>query len=137
MPFSDPMADGPVIQAASEKALANGIGVTEVLAMAAAFRDQDPDTPVVLMGYLNPIHRYGASSFSTDAAAADRNRATNAELEAIDGNPLVMLFDLAIAIDLAKFHQNHLLLLIVLLICCFCVELRRITLYPKAAWKRV
>jgi tryptophan synthase alpha chain len=70
VPFSDPMADGPVIQAASECALAQGVGVAEVLAMVADFRRRDPDTPIVLMGYLNPIHRYGWSSFSEDAAAA-------------------------------------------------------------------
>nr|WP_145552267.1 tryptophan synthase subunit alpha [Variovorax boronicumulans] len=74
VPFSDPMADGPVIQAAGEKALALGIGMAEVLAMVKTFRDQDAQTPVVLMGYANPVERYeqrhGADSFPRDAAAA-------------------------------------------------------------------
>jgi tryptophan synthase alpha chain len=58
VPFSDPMADGPVIQKAGEKALAMGIGMAEVLAMVAAFRQTDTTTPVVLMGYANPVERY-------------------------------------------------------------------------------
>ncbi|KAF1020051.1 MAG: Tryptophan synthase alpha chain [Paracidovorax wautersii] len=74
VPFSDPMADGPVIQKASERALAKGINLTRVLEMVRAFRAQDADTPVVLMGYANPVERYeqrtGAGSFARDAAAA-------------------------------------------------------------------
>jgi tryptophan synthase alpha chain len=74
VPFSDPMADGPVIQAAGEKALALGVGMVQVLAMVKAFRDKDQQTPVVLMGYANPVERYeqrhGADSFPRDAAAA-------------------------------------------------------------------
>jgi tryptophan synthase alpha chain len=74
VPFSDPMADGPVIQQAGEKALALGIGMSEVLAMVKTFRTQDAQTPVVLMGYANPVERYdqrhGAHSFVRDAAAA-------------------------------------------------------------------
>ncbi|PZP93524.1 MAG: tryptophan synthase subunit alpha [Variovorax paradoxus] len=74
VPFSDPMADGPVIQAAGEKALALGVGMVQVLAMVKAFREQDAQTPVVLMGYANPVERYeqrhGADSFPRDAAAA-------------------------------------------------------------------
>ncbi|RCW73906.1 tryptophan synthase subunit alpha [Pseudorhodoferax soli] len=74
VPFSDPMADGPVIQEAGEKALALGIGMAQVLAMVKAFRVQDTQTPVVLMGYANPVERYeqrhGADSFPRDAAAA-------------------------------------------------------------------
>ncbi len=74
VPFSDPMADGPVIQKASERALARGIGTGEVLAAVRAFRERDATTPVVLMGYANPIERYdlgrGAGSFVRDAAAA-------------------------------------------------------------------
>ena len=58
VPFSDPMADGPVIQKAGEAALALGIGMTQVLAMVRAFREQDDATPVVLMGYANPVERY-------------------------------------------------------------------------------
>ena len=74
VPFSDPMADGPVIQKASERALARGIGATQVLDMVRAFRKDNNSTPVVLMGYANPVERYdqshGAGSFIRDAAAA-------------------------------------------------------------------
>ena len=74
VPFSDPMADGPVIQKASERALARGIGATQVLDMVRAFRRRNTTTPVVLMGYANPLERYdqrlGAGSFIRDAAGA-------------------------------------------------------------------
>ena len=78
VPFSDPSADGPVIQKAGEKALGFGIGLAQVLDMVRAFRAQDNITPVVLMGYANPVERYdikhGAgtaeSAFIRDAAAA-------------------------------------------------------------------
>ena len=67
IPFSDPMADGPVVQKASERALARGIGMKQVLAAVAEFRRQDTQTPIVLMGYANPIERYGIEKFA-DAA---------------------------------------------------------------------
>lgn len=74
VPFSDPSADGPVIQKAGDRALALGIGLTQVLAMVKTFRAHNSATPVVLMGYANPIERYdqkqGAGSFVRDAAAA-------------------------------------------------------------------
>ena len=74
VPFSDPMADGPVIQKAGEAALALGIGMKQVLAIVAAFRQKDATTPVVLMGYANPVERYdlvhGKKAFIRDAAAA-------------------------------------------------------------------
>ena len=74
VPFSDPMADGPVIQKAGERALARGIGATQVLEMVRSFRERNGTTPVVLMGYANPVERYdqnhGAGSFIRDAAAA-------------------------------------------------------------------
>ena len=74
VPFSDPMADGPVIQSAGEAALALGIGMKQVLAMVTAFRQKDDRTPVVLMGYANPVERYdlvhGKGSFVRNAAAA-------------------------------------------------------------------
>jgi tryptophan synthase alpha chain len=74
VPFSDPMADGPVIQKAGEAALALGIGTAQVLAMVRAFRAKDDSTPVVLMGYANPVERYdlmhGKDSFIRDAADA-------------------------------------------------------------------
>jgi tryptophan synthase alpha chain len=74
VPFSDPSADGPVIQKAGDRALAFGIGLVQVLAMVREFRLQDDKTPVVLMGYANPVEAYdfkrGADSFVRDAAAA-------------------------------------------------------------------
>jgi len=74
VPFSDPMADGPVIQQAAERALARGVGTTQVLDAVRAFRSRNQHTPVVLMGYANPVERYdqkhGAGSFIRDAAAA-------------------------------------------------------------------
>jgi tryptophan synthase alpha chain len=74
VPFSDPMADGPVIQKAGEKALALGIGMRQVLDMVKAFRTRDNTTPVVLMGYANPVERYdqrhGQDAMIRDAAAA-------------------------------------------------------------------
>ena len=74
VPFSDPMADGPVIQKAGEAALRLGIGTAQVLEMVRRFREQDAHTPVVLMGYANPVEsynlRHGAGAFVRDAAAA-------------------------------------------------------------------
>ncbi len=82
VPFSDPSADGPVIQKAGDKALANGIGLVQILQMVRDFRQTDSTTPIVLMGYANPIERYNQknaglkqppstpSAFVRDAAAA-------------------------------------------------------------------
>jgi tryptophan synthase alpha chain len=70
VPFSDPMADGPVIQKASERALAKGIGMPQVLDMVRGFRARDDRTPVVLMGYANPIERYGIERFVSDSKEA-------------------------------------------------------------------
>ena len=70
VPFSDPVADGPVIQRASERALAQGTRLRDVLAMVRSFRENNTDTPVILMGYLNPIERMGYTTFAADAAAA-------------------------------------------------------------------
>lgn len=70
MPFSDPMADGPAIQAAGLRALKGGQTLAKTLDMARAFREQDDDTPIVLMGYYNPIYIYGVERFLTDAGAA-------------------------------------------------------------------
>jgi tryptophan synthase alpha chain len=74
VPFSDPSADGPVIQKAGDRALALGIGLVQVIAMVRTFRERNSTTPVVLMGYANPIERYdqkhGESSFVRDASAA-------------------------------------------------------------------
>jgi tryptophan synthase alpha chain len=74
VPFSDPSADGPVIQKAGDRALAFGVGLVQVLAMVREFRLQDDKTPVVLMGYANPVEAYdvkrGAGAFVRDAASA-------------------------------------------------------------------
>jgi tryptophan synthase alpha chain len=70
MPFTDPMADGPAIQAANLRALANGMTLKGVLDLARAFRADDAATPLVLMGYYNPIYSYGNARFLADASAA-------------------------------------------------------------------
>ena len=70
MPFTDPMADGPAIQASSQRALKAGQTLKKTLAMVRAFRKGDPDTPVVLMGYFNPIYVHGVARFLADAKAA-------------------------------------------------------------------
>ena len=70
VPFSDPMADGPTIQRSSERALARGAGMAWVLERVHEFRQRDTDTPVTLMGYLNPVEIRGAEAFAAAAAAA-------------------------------------------------------------------
>lgn len=70
VPFSDPMADGPVIQAAHERALASGLGLRGVLDLVAEFRRTDTQTPVILMGYQNPIEAMGVGAFAARAAEA-------------------------------------------------------------------
>ncbi|MBO9357177.1 tryptophan synthase subunit alpha [Bordetella petrii] len=70
VPFSDPMADGPVVQRAAERAIAQGVGLRRVLELVAGFRRDDTATPVVLMGYANPIERMGQQAFARAAQAA-------------------------------------------------------------------
>lgn len=70
VPFSDPMADGPAIQASSLRALRAGMTLSKVLELVRRFRKADNTTPLVLMGYYNPIHAYGTARFAKDAAAA-------------------------------------------------------------------
>ena len=70
MPFSDPMADGPVIQQAGQRALKQGVTLRRTLALVRELRSADDATPIVLMGYYNPIYRYGADAFARDAVAA-------------------------------------------------------------------
>ncbi|HEX4872277.1 MAG TPA: tryptophan synthase subunit alpha [Nevskiaceae bacterium] len=82
VPFSDPMADGPVIQLACERALAHGTSLRQCVAMVRRFRERDAETPVVLMGYLNPVEHWGVAPFAEAAAAAG-----------VDG---VLLVDLAV-----------------------------------------
>jgi tryptophan synthase alpha chain len=70
MPFTDPMADGPAIQASSQRALATGQTLKKTLAMVRAFRESEDATPIILMGYYNPIYIYGVEKFLADAKAA-------------------------------------------------------------------
>ncbi|KYC29265.1 Tryptophan synthase alpha chain [Sterolibacterium denitrificans] len=70
VPFSDPMADGPTVQRASEVALAQGMSLHGVLDIVRAYREEDDATPVVLMGYANPVEAYGCAALARDAAAA-------------------------------------------------------------------
>lgn len=70
VPFSDPMADGPAIQASSLRALRAGMTLSKTLDLVQRFRRKNTATPIVLMGYYNPIHRYGTARFAKDAAAA-------------------------------------------------------------------
>ncbi len=70
VPFSDPMADGPVIQRSCERALKKGVGLNDVLGMVSEFRTKDAATPIVLMGYANPIEAMGVEAFVSAAAAA-------------------------------------------------------------------
>lgn len=70
VPFSDPQADGPVIQRSSERALARGVGLRKVLDVCRQFRDSNSTTPLVLMGYMNPVEMFGAEAFARAAADA-------------------------------------------------------------------
>lgn len=70
LPFTDPMADGPTIQLAGQRALESGMTLKKTLAMAKAFREADDTTPIVLMGYYNPIYSHGVAAFLDDAKAS-------------------------------------------------------------------
>jgi tryptophan synthase alpha chain len=70
VPFSDPMADGPVIQAAMTRALSRGVRLVDLLGTARAFRQRHPEVPLILFGYMNPLHRYGLERAARDIAAA-------------------------------------------------------------------
>ncbi len=70
VPFSDPMSEGPVLQLGHERALANGVGLRHVLQMVREFREQDQETPVLLMGYANPVEHMGYAAFADAAAEA-------------------------------------------------------------------
>lgn len=70
VPFSDPMADGPVVQRAGERALKHGVGLADVIDMVARFRETDATTPVVLMGYANPVETMGVEAFVDKAVGA-------------------------------------------------------------------
>lgn len=87
VPFSDPMSEGPVIQFAHERALANGISLSCVLGMVRRFRQQDQDTPVLLMGYANPVEHMGYAVFADAAAAAGVDALLTVDIppEEVDG----------------------------------------------------
>ncbi|MDD3610652.1 MAG: tryptophan synthase subunit alpha [Halothiobacillaceae bacterium] len=89
VPFSDPMADGPVIQAACERALVHGIGLRDVLGLVRRFRETDGRTPVVLMGYLNPIEVMGADAFAEAAAQAGVDGVLTVDLPPEEGSALL------------------------------------------------
>ncbi|HKY01120.1 MAG TPA: tryptophan synthase subunit alpha [Burkholderiales bacterium] len=103
VPFSDPMADGPVIQRASERALKHGVGLNDVLGYVAEFRKQNVRTPIVLMGYANPIEAMGMEKFAQTAQKAG-----------VDG---VLVVDYppeecAVFADLMKRHDMDLIFLL-------------------------
>jgi len=89
VPFSDPIADGPVIQRATERALAHRVSLHHVLDMVRAFRDTDQKTPVVLMGYLNPIEVMGYQAFADQAMAAGVDGALVVDVPPEEGADLV------------------------------------------------
>lgn len=103
VPFSDPMADGPVIQRASERALVHKVGLRKVLAMVKEFREEDSKTPIVLMGYANPIEAMGTEKFADAAKDAgidgvltvdyppEESLEFNAMLKARDIDPVFLL----------------------------------------------
>lgn len=103
VPFSDPMADGPVIQKASERALAHGTSLHDVMAMVKTFRQTDPKTPVVLMGYLNPIEVMGNTAFATAASEAGVDGVLTVDL------PPEEATDFIAALKLAKIDPIFLL----------------------------
>ncbi|HEX5697911.1 MAG TPA: tryptophan synthase subunit alpha [Rhodoferax sp.] len=85
VPFSDPSADGPVIQKAGDKALAAGVGLVQVLAMVREFRLKNDSTPVVLMGYANPVERYSQKHMRADAKAGTSAFVQDAAAAGVDG----------------------------------------------------
>ena len=89
VPFSDPMADGPVIQAACERALAHHVSLRQILDMVREFRTRDRKTPLVLMGYLNPVEVMGYKAFATQAAEAGVDGVLTVDLPPEEAGPLV------------------------------------------------
>ncbi len=88
VPFSDPMADGPVIQLACERALAVGTRLVDVIDLVARFRESNHDTPVVLMGYMNPLERLGYAEFADRAAQAGVDGVLTVDLPPEEGREL-------------------------------------------------
>ena len=98
VPFSDPMADGPVIQAACERALVHGVSLTDVLAMVKQFREKDAKTPVILMGYLNPIEVMGYERFASACNEAGVDAALIVDLPPEEGGKLLQALN-AVEVD--------------------------------------
>ncbi|MEE8482056.1 MAG: tryptophan synthase subunit alpha [Acidiferrobacterales bacterium] len=92
IPFSDPMAEGPAIQRACERALAHNVSLRDVLAMVKKFRQSDSETPVVLMGYLNPIEVMGYDVFARDAAAAGTDGVITVDLPPEEAEEYLVAF---------------------------------------------
>ncbi len=95
VPFSDPMADGPVIQRSSERALRHGVSLRDVIAYVAEFRKTDADTPVVLFGYANPIETMGVAAFAAKAKAAGADGALVVDYPPEEAQQLVATLDAA------------------------------------------
>ncbi len=93
LPFTDPMADGPAIQAAALRALDGGVRTRDVLAMAARFRQKDQQTPLIVMGYYNPVHHMGCESFAGACARAGVDGAIIVDLPPEEDAPLRAAFD--------------------------------------------
>jgi len=93
VPFSDPMADGPVIQRSSERALKHGVSLRGVLGYVAEFRKTDRDTPVVIFGYANPIESLGVERFADAAKAADADGVLVVDYPPEEAQPLVQALD--------------------------------------------
>ena len=111
VPFSDPSADGPVIQKAGDKALAAGVGLTEVLAMVGAFRATNQQTPVVLMGYANPIERFDQRHAAASGESAFVEQASSAGVDGL----LVVDYPPEECVTLARQLRAHAMDLIFLL----------------------
>ena len=92
VPFSDPMADGPVIQLACERALRHGTSMRQVLGMVKTFRQKDADTPIVLMGYLNPMEAMGYEAFADAAADAGVDGILTVDLPPEEAEDVAPLF---------------------------------------------
>lgn len=92
VPFSDPMADGPVIQKASERALMHHTSLRDVIGMVSEFRKVDSETPVVLMGYLNPVEIMGYETFSKEAATAGVDGVLTVDLPPEEGEVAIPAF---------------------------------------------
>jgi tryptophan synthase alpha chain len=102
MPFTDPMADGPAVQASSVRALKSGATMARVLEMVKKFRRTNKNTPIVLMGYYNPIHAYGTARFAKDVAAAGVDGLIVVDLP-IEEDEVLRLPARAQGVDLVRF----------------------------------